>query len=239
MNIKTKAIVLDKITWKESSYIATLMTDKLGIIKAIVQGAKKPKSKFFAHFELGNILEIIIIKKETTNLSKIIDSCLIDSREQVNNSYEHLLSLQITLEVYAQLYITEDEADIFFDLLYSFINFLPLAKANHLLINWRLLIKLTEYLGFPIVYYINNKYEFADPVEIKKNSPETLNNIHKWLQILPNTSQYIKQENILDKSARDMNLFILDWFTIHLHKKLKMNAVSFYEDYIGKNLFIP
>ena len=225
MNVKTGAIILQKVSWKESSYIATLMTDKFGIIKAIVQGAKKPKSKFFSHFEIGNILELVLIKKDTT-LSKITDSTLLSSYQQndITLTYEQLLSLQITLETYSQLYITEDEADLFFDLLASFIDYLPSVKANHLLVNWRLMIRLSEYLGFPMVFIKNNKYELADPTEIKN-----IDIVQKWLGILPNTGELIKHENILDLSIHEMNMFVFEWFARHLQKKMKMNAVLLYE----------
>ena len=57
---KTNAIVLYKQPWKESSFIVSLMSEDFGVFKAIIQGARKEKSRFFAQFELGYQLEILL-----------------------------------------------------------------------------------------------------------------------------------------------------------------------------------
>jgi hypothetical protein len=242
--MKCDAIVLHKAQWKESSFLVTLMTDKMGIIKAIVQGARKEKSPFFSLFELGNHLEIVLSDRPTASLYKLTDSTLHSSHLSLRGhslpdlrsnplTYPQLLSLQIALEMYAQLVITEAEAEEFFKLLLSFIEYLPSVKSNHLLVNWRFLIRLSDFLGFPIVFWEGNKYEFSDKEEVFKTYDEDfLRTIRRWLEILPNAGRYINEANILDSSCCLMNKFIFDWYNTHLNKRLHKNALEMYLDFI-------
>jgi hypothetical protein len=206
------------------------MTDTMGIIKAIVQGARKDKSRYFAHFELGNNLEIVLSRKDTAGLHKVIDSSVL-SCGVGDNSYPQLLSLQICLETYYQLIITEEESEVFYNLLLSFIEYLPSVKSNHLLVNWRFLFRLSDCLGFPIVCINNDKYEFTDIEDVSRlYDNDFLEIIRHWLDILPLTGRYVSAENILNKSCFKMNKFIFDWFNTHLNKRLHHNALVLYEE---------
>jgi hypothetical protein len=208
------------------------MTDKMGIIKAIVQGARKNKSRFFSHFELGNCLEIVLAKKDTANLHKIIDSTIISGTD-CQYSYQQLLSLQIVLETYYQLIITDEESETFYQLLLSFVEYLPTVKNNYLLVCWRFLLRLSDCLGFPLVSFNNHRFEFTDPEVLHQQyDDDFLKTIRDWLNILPSTGKYINEPNILNKSCSRMNKLIFDWFHNHLNQKLHHKALAMYEETI-------
>jgi len=216
-----------------------MMTDNLGIIKTIAQGARRSKSPYFTFYEPGNILEIVVWKKETTNLPRILEASLIKNvflfgKDHI--TYNQLLSLQIALEMYYQLYISEEESHLLYTLLQTFIEYLPSIKNNHLLVNWRLLIKLSEFLGFPILLRKGTRYVLSD-TSIMKNVYDdySINIISKWIDVLYSGINFTNSDNIIDKSAFIINRYIYDWFKTHLQKPIHHKAVELYEDYIVNN----
>ena len=210
MQLKTRAIVLQKTPFKETSYIVKFMTESHGVISAIVQGARKNNSKYLSHFELANCLEIIYIKKKT-DLHLITDSSILIFNEQSNHSYFQLLSIQTVLEIYTQLIISDADSHELFLLLIKYLEYIQQVKSNHLLIIWRFLIRLLKMLGF----------------EIEQTDTEIINN---WLAIIKNASKYIQSDNILNKSCILMNQFILNSFSRNLHINIYSKTLKIYEE---------
>lgn len=233
MIYKTKAIVLHKSDWKESSLLVRLLTEEIGIISAIAQGAKKNKSPYHGHFELGNSLNIVLMKKETAQIYKITDSFVTHSSLNTN-SYPYLLSVQTVLEIFNQIEISEDETPSFFNLLLTFLDYIPTIKNNHLLIIWRLFIRLTDLLGFPLICKLNGKFELQDKNEFFKLYDDNFQKtIQGWLDILPIAGKLVNNANILNESCFFMNKLFLDYFNLHLNKKFHHKALDLFELYIS------
>jgi DNA repair protein RecO len=228
---KTSAIVLSKTLWKESSFLVCFLSAELGVITVIVQGARKSKSPFFSHYEIGNQLEIIVTKKSTTSLYKLTSSTIIGNYHNYPKTYNQLLSIEVVLEIYRQLIFTDDEAPSFYQLLISFLEYIKKAKNNHLYVIWRLLIRLTSELGFPIVDFDGESYMLNDIKSYGQHwcdSSATI--VQHQLDKLPYTSQIIEMENITDKSAILVNEFFYNWFEKNLHIKFSRRAIKLYEE---------
>ena len=67
-SIKTQALVLNSIKWKDSSRIVTLFTHQQGRIKVIVHGAAREKSRFRGKLETLNLLECLIAYRKSRSL---------------------------------------------------------------------------------------------------------------------------------------------------------------------------
>ncbi|MCH7771446.1 MAG: DNA repair protein RecO, partial [Bacteroidetes bacterium] len=63
--IKTEAIVLSKMNYRDTSIITIVYTEELGKISAIVKGGRSPRSKFGMIIDPLNHLQIIIYLKES------------------------------------------------------------------------------------------------------------------------------------------------------------------------------
>ena len=59
--IKTEAVVLSKMDYRDSSNIALLFTEDLGKVSVIVKGARSDKSKYGRIVDPLNYLSIVII----------------------------------------------------------------------------------------------------------------------------------------------------------------------------------
>ena len=212
MTTKTHAIVLNKINYKESSYIVRVLTESHGVLSLIAKGVRRAKSVSLSHFELGNYIEILYIKKES-NLHIITETSLYQYKDMSNQPYLQLLSSQIALEIMSQLIISEEESHDFFNLLLAYLDYIPKVHNNHLLIIWRFLIKLTYLLGFPI----------------------NLSEIKEWNNYIQTAGEYINKPNILNDRCRLVNTKILDWFSINLHVKITCKSLILYEEFLFSN----
>ena len=235
MIFQTRSIVLCRIPFKENSFLVKLLTDNLGIISVIVQGARKTVSPFFSQFEIGNCLAVHIIKTRTSDLSILKDSVIIKCSDFSKCSYLQLLALQSATEIFSQIEIPEYESEIFYDLLLTYLDFLPSVKSNHLLIIWRFLLRLTELLGFPLAQKKDGRYIFYENYDALSNA--TIDGIERqiidnWFNILPVAGKYIDAPNILNSSCILINKMIINWFATNLNKRINFKTLEMYEEYV-------
>jgi len=220
---KSRAIVLHKAFFGESSYLVKLMTDSSGIITVKAQGARNIKSRFFSHFEIGTCLEIYFLDKVTSNLYTITDSTILYCFDTSKCSYPQLLSIQSVSEIYSQIIFPDEDSLFFFNLLLTFLEYIPSVQSNHLLIIWRFLLKLIDVLGFPITDTNDGTFTM-NPCEKKS--------IANWLKILPFAGNFINKPNILNESCTTFNKYIIDWLSAQLHYQIKCKALKMYEVHI-------
>ncbi len=76
---KTKAIVLKKIDYGDTSKIATLYTKNFGKISCIIKGARSPKSKIGKIIDPLNNVEVVFYKKENRDVQLISQANLISN----------------------------------------------------------------------------------------------------------------------------------------------------------------
>jgi hypothetical protein len=209
-----------------------LLTKHHGIVHAIVQGARKPKSPFFSQYELGNTLEVILIKSRAGSLYKIKSSSIVQSTG-TTLSYPQLLSVQAALEIYDQCVFTDYESAEIYRLLSTYLDYIHTVRQNHLLVWWRFLIRLTDMLGFPIVYEEKGVYKISDKSTfLLRHDEESVAIVERWLQLLPSVATLVQDKDILKPSCKVVNMFFFDWFAIQLNKKMHFRAIKLYEEEI-------
>jgi DNA repair protein RecO (recombination protein O) len=75
--VKTEAVVLNKIDYRDTSVIASLYTEDFGKISAIIKGGRSTKSKIGRIVDPLNHLRIILYKKETREVQLLSDAEII------------------------------------------------------------------------------------------------------------------------------------------------------------------
>lgn len=145
--IKTKALVLGSIRWKESSKIVTLYSSKLGKIKVIARGAYKNNSPFAGKLESLQLCELIILVKESRTLQILKEVELLNSFNSVRTGLDRLPFGMAILEIINQVFEEPQPDEVFFDFVIEMLQALTKIKspANVLLY---FLLKLSSYLGF-------------------------------------------------------------------------------------------
>ncbi len=103
MIIKTEAVVLRAIDFRESSLIVTLFTRKQGVVSVIAKGARKPKSKFSAFLVPGQVLEVVYYHKPTRNIQTLSDTSYLLKLDRLRTDIEKMALTTTTMELVGQV----------------------------------------------------------------------------------------------------------------------------------------
>jgi DNA repair protein RecO (recombination protein O) len=149
--IKSYAIVLKSINWRDTSKIITLFTREEGKISVIAKGARRLKSKYQGILESINLLEVVIYMSATRNLQILGQATLDNTYKQIRSDYEKTGYVFALLEL-TDIFFKEGAIDtIFFDFLKTLLS--EMEKTNNpKIIFLYFLIKLGSYLGFRPVF---------------------------------------------------------------------------------------
>lgn len=106
--IKTKAFVLNKLDFGDTSKIANFYTEDFGRISGIIKGARSPKSKIGKTIDVLNFVDIVFYKKENRNLQMITQADLISHYPNVKSDLEKLKYSSAIAELLLRLTLEDD-----------------------------------------------------------------------------------------------------------------------------------
>ncbi|MCH8171008.1 MAG: DNA repair protein RecO [Bacteroidetes bacterium] len=109
--VKTKAVVLKKINYGDSSIIASLYSENLGRISAILKGARKSKTKQGFIIDPINLVEIVLYNKMNREVQLISSSDLLSNYSNIKEDIEKLKYAYATIELIQNLTV-EGEKDL-------------------------------------------------------------------------------------------------------------------------------
>src|SRR3970040_2354083 len=101
--VKTEAVVLSKMDYRDSSNILTLYTKDYGKISVIHKGARSPKSKKGFIAEPLNHLQIIIYRKDSRDLQLLSSADLISHFPRIKEDLDKLKYSLAILELVKNL----------------------------------------------------------------------------------------------------------------------------------------
>lgn len=145
--IKSQAIVLSSIRWKESSKIVSLFSRDFGKIKVIARGALRKKNPFGGKLEALNIAEVIISQKPSRSLQVLTSIDILKNFNTIRMDIIRLPFVMAILELLNQIFDDHQAEAVFFD--FSLVIIEQIEKASQpRIVFWYFLIKLCSYLGF-------------------------------------------------------------------------------------------
>jgi len=106
--IKTKAFVLRKLDFGDTSKIATFYTKDFGKVSGIIKGGKSSKSKIGKAVDLINFLEIIFYKKESREIQIVTQADLIEYYPKIKDDFEKLKYASAIIELVMKLSVEND-----------------------------------------------------------------------------------------------------------------------------------
>ena len=144
---KDQALVLHSIRWKESSKIITLFTRGSGIMKVIARSVYRPNNPLGGRLESLNLLEIVVIQKQTRSLQILQEAELLDSFYDLRQDLSRLPYALAVLELIQQTLGEQHSDEIFFDFTVHILkSFIPAPHPEIVLIYF--ILKLASFLGF-------------------------------------------------------------------------------------------
>lgn len=112
--IKSKAVVLGKMNYSDSSLIVTLYSEHNGKVSAILKGARSPKSKLALIVDTLNLIEVIFYKKESRELQVVSSADLIEHYPNIKSDLESTKYAFAVLEVVRNLTIENESNERLF-----------------------------------------------------------------------------------------------------------------------------
>ncbi|PKL83179.1 MAG: DNA repair protein RecO [Ignavibacteriae bacterium HGW-Ignavibacteriae-3] len=97
--VKTKAIVLRKIDFGDTSRIAQFYSEDFGTMSAIVKGARSPKSKTGALVDSLNLLQLVLYKKESRDVQLVSQIDLLKHYNGIRDDYRKFFSASAVIEL--------------------------------------------------------------------------------------------------------------------------------------------
>ncbi|MDP4172967.1 MAG: DNA repair protein RecO [Bacteroidota bacterium] len=106
--IKTEAIVLSKMDYRESSKIATFYTKDHGKLSAIIKGARSKKSPVGVKIDLFNYLQLVVYKRNNRDLQLVTQVELTSYFPEIKTDLQKLKYATAVLELIQALTVEED-----------------------------------------------------------------------------------------------------------------------------------
>ena len=97
--IKTRAIVLHRFPYSDSSFIVKALTEECGIISFIVKGGKKKESPFRGALDPLALSEVVFRQNPNTELQFIKEATLLDWHKDLRNDLLSLAKAQVITEM--------------------------------------------------------------------------------------------------------------------------------------------
>lgn len=107
--IKTKAFVLSKLDFGDTSKIANFYTEDLGRISGIIKGARSPRSKIGKTVDVLNYVDMVLYKKEGRDLQIVTQADLIAYYPNIKSDLEKLKYASAVIELLLRLTVENDQ----------------------------------------------------------------------------------------------------------------------------------
>lgn len=146
---KTRGIILQVIKYAETSVVAKVYTEEFGMQSYLINGVRKPKSKFNNNiFQPLSMVDLVVYHKSGHGLKKISD---ISCNPQFNSIPYDVVKSSVVLFMNEVIYrsIREEEKNSsLFEFLYNSIRILDLQSIDGSAFHLYFMVQLTRYLGF-------------------------------------------------------------------------------------------
>jgi len=148
MIVKTEAIVLKSMRFRETSRIVTFYTRRYGKLAAIAKGARNLKSKFGASLEPMTGVSLVLYKKESRDLQLVSQCDIIRPYKKIHSEIERMAPAMSVLELLHQLTHDEEEHPALFGLLEQTLDALEAAVRNFENFVYAFQLRMSALFGF-------------------------------------------------------------------------------------------
>jgi DNA repair protein RecO (recombination protein O) len=106
--IKTKAFVLSKLDYGDSSKIVNFYSEKYGRVTGIIKGARSSKSKVGKAVDILNLVELVFYKKENRDIQVVTQADLLQHYPNIKSDLEKLKYSSAIIELVLKLTLDDD-----------------------------------------------------------------------------------------------------------------------------------
>ena len=245
-NLEVIGIIIKKMIYRDSSLILEVLCKDIGKVSILAKGVRSGKSKFAGLFESGNIVELLLSKKTTSELYLFKDGNLVNAYF-FSLKFPHNLLFYSVLEICHQLLISEEESDDMYNLLISYFEYQKIEVKNGIAIFWRFLLRLFIISGIELnlhqctfckmsssnmVAYYSQRHGFLCKNCYRDHYDEFVVNFSertaKIINILPEIGNHLNDLNINSIMSREVTKILLLHLSEQFHKKFFCKSIDYY-----------
>lgn len=152
MIVRTDAVVLRSMRYRETSKIVTFYTRQFGKLAAIAKGARQPKSKFGASLEPMTEVHLVLYKKDRRDLQLVSQCDIVRTFKTLYADMEKMESALSVIERLHQLTHDEEENPGLYLLLTDTLDAIDRAGANMQNFVHAFELRVAALCGFPPVF---------------------------------------------------------------------------------------
>ncbi len=152
MIVKTDAVVLKSMRYRDTSKIVTFYTRAYGKVAGIAKGAREGKSRFGASLEPMTEVSLILYKKEQRELQLISQCDIIKRFKQVHSDMEKMAGAMAVVELLHQLTHNEEENPALYNLLVETLEAVERAPRNIRNVVYGFELRFASLFGFTPVF---------------------------------------------------------------------------------------
>ena len=97
--VKTRAIVLHRFAYSDSSFIVKALTEECGVVSFIIKGAKRKESPFKGALDPLALSEVVFRQNPNTELQFIKAASIVDWHASLRQSLLYLAEAQVMAEI--------------------------------------------------------------------------------------------------------------------------------------------
>jgi len=150
--VKTDAVVVKSMRFRETSKIITFYTRRYGKLSAVAKGAREMKSKYGASLEPMTAVSLVLYKKDQRDL-QLVSQC--DIRKQYKNIHSEMERMSVglsILELLHQVTHDEEESPILYSLVEESLDAIDSAAGNIVNFQHGFVLRLCAIHGFAPVF---------------------------------------------------------------------------------------
>lgn len=148
MIVKTEAVVLRTMKYRDTSRIATLYTRSHGKLSVIAKGARDRKSRFGSSLQPMNHVLAVLYRKEHCDLHLLSQCELMRSFDVLSEDLERMAAAMGAIEMVDAVTHGEEQNEALFVALVSTLGGIASATKNVASALYYMELKLTELMGF-------------------------------------------------------------------------------------------
>ncbi|GAB4126581.1 MAG: hypothetical protein Fur0015_00020 [Ignavibacteriales bacterium] len=148
--VKSKAIVLRKTNYGDSSYILSVFSQEFGKYSVIIKGARSGKSKKSSAADVLNLVELVIYKKENREMQFASQIDLINGYSEIKSDLEKMKYSIACAELISQLILDDEPNDKLFRGFQKILDLISARDSKPKLLFAKFFIFFIEELGYKI-----------------------------------------------------------------------------------------
>ncbi len=241
--IKCRGIVLKTTPFKESSLIASVFTDRMGKVRLMAKGIRRPKSKMCGAMEPFSLDEIIFYRREFKDIYTLSDAVVVDCFPRVRGDPYRVGAAMVVCEYFDKSLPMEEPDTAVFSELVSFLKRLENVPADSVraLVFGHLARALSGSGVMPhlddcvrchrSLHYDNNKVDFsvgAGGLVCKDHHDDTVVLLSRQT-VTTLKDRYRKPDAEIDDAAlEEIEGFMADYMYLHLNN-LRLRSLKHFK----------